>query len=124
MYFVEKIGSKIITFYQNYGKENHLQLVSCIRVRACKIEVLNAILTCFLRYREATEILKAIIDGCRVSMPLALEIVIRRAGLEIMYNNSDIADLPIQEFFDILGGINTSINQQQVICILHQMIAL
>ena len=49
-----------------------------------------------------------------VNMPLALEIAVRRAGLEIMYNSSDVYTPPLNSFFDQLRSINTTINPQQV----------
>ena len=49
-----------------------------------------------------------------VNMPLALEIAVRRAGLEIMYNSSDVYTPPLNSFFDQLRCINTTINPQQV----------
>jgi len=36
------------------------------------------------RYEECAEILKSIVSGCRVLMPLALEIAIHRSEMEIL----------------------------------------
>lgn len=71
-------------------------------------------------YAESAHILKAIVEGCITSMPLALEIALHRSGLEIMFRHLDLSDPPLNLFFDQLRSIDTSINPQQVVLIVHR----
>ncbi|XP_067936811.1 TATA box-binding protein-associated factor RNA polymerase I subunit A-like [Watersipora subatra] len=66
-----------------------------------------------MRYEECIEILKHLVSGCRVKMPLALETAIYRSGLEIMYNLSNLTRPPLADFVHSLRRLRTTLNPQR-----------
>jgi len=70
------------------------------------------------RYEECAEILKSIVSGCRVLMPLALEIAIHRSEMEILYNLPDLPQTLGRDVVEQLKHLDIAINSQQVI-LLH-----